>query len=182
MSAGRSTPILSVRDLSTEVATASGRRTVVDDVSFDVAAGETLCIAGESGSGKSMTALSIMRLLPEPMARIAGGSVALAGRELTALSEREMRRLRGAEIAMIFQEPMTSLNPVLPIGRQLTEAIRAHRPVGARAARAAAIAALKAVRIAEPERRLSPVPARALRRHAPARDDRHRAGAAARRS
>ena len=108
----------------------AGRRTVVDDVSFEVAAGETLCIAGESGSGKSMTALSIMRLLPEPMARIAGGSVALGGRDLTALSEREMRQVRGAEIAMIFQEPMTSLNPVLTVGRQLTEAILAHRRVG----------------------------------------------------
>ena len=105
-----------------------------------------------------MTALSIMRLLPEPMARIAGGSVALGGRDLTALSEREMRQVRGAEIAMIFQEPMTSLNPVLTVGRQLTEAIRAHRPVGAREARAAGVAALKAVRIAEPERRLSQYP------------------------
>jgi peptide/nickel transport system ATP-binding protein len=150
--------ILSVRHLVTEVATPRGKRPVIDDLSFDVAAGETLCIAGESGSGKTMTALSIMRLLPEPMARIGGGSISLAGRDLARLSEREMREVRGAEMAMIFQEPMTSLNPVLSIGRQLTEAIRAHRPVGAREARLAAVTALTAVRIAEPERRLHQYP------------------------
>jgi peptide/nickel transport system ATP-binding protein len=151
-------PVLSVRGLTTEVATADGRLTVVDGLSFDVAAGETLCIAGESGSGKSMTALSIMRLLPEPMARIAGGSIELAGRELTELGESEMRRVRGADIAMIFQEPMTSLNPVLSVRRQLTEAIRAHRRVGVREARDRALKALKAVRISEPERRLEQYP------------------------
>jgi peptide/nickel transport system ATP-binding protein len=151
-------PVLSVRGLTTEVATAEGRLTVVDGLSFDVAAGETLCIAGESGSGKSMTALSIMRLLPEPMARIARGSIDLDGRELTQLTEGEMRRVRGADIAMIFQEPMTSLNPVLSIGRQLTEAIRAHRRVGLGEARDRALKALKAVRIEEPERRLSQYP------------------------
>src|SRR3954465_4245924 len=91
----RAEPVLSVRDLSTEVATPAGARLVVENLSFDLAAGETLCIAGESGSGKSMTALSLMRLLPEPMARIAGGSVKLAGRELTTLSEGEMRQVRG---------------------------------------------------------------------------------------
>jgi peptide/nickel transport system ATP-binding protein len=151
-------PVLSVRDLSVEVATDAGRRAVVDGLSFDVAAGETLCIAGESGSGKSMTALAIMRLLPEPMARIAGGSIRLAGRDLAALSERQMRGVRGADVAMIFQEPMTSLNPVLTIGRQLTEAIRGHRRVGVREARERAVAALRAVRIAEPERRLRQYP------------------------
>jgi peptide/nickel transport system ATP-binding protein len=151
-------PILSVRHLTTEVATAEGRKTVVDDLSFDVAAGETLCIAGESGSGKTMAALSIMRLLPEPMARIAGGAIALCGRELTALAERKMRRVRGAEIAMVFQEPMTSLNPVLSIGRQLTEAIRAHRSRGVGEARKIAVEALAAVRISEPERRLRQYP------------------------
>ena len=150
--------VLSVRNLAIEVATPEGKRTVVDDLSFDVAAGETVCIAGESGSGKTMTALAIMRLLPEPMARIGGGTIALAGRNLTALSEREMRAVRGAEIAMIFQEPMTSLNPVLTIGRQLTEAIRAHTRVGLRTARAAAVEALRAVRISEPERRLKQHP------------------------
>ena len=150
--------VLSVRHLSTEVATPEGRLTVVDDLSFDIAAGETLCIAGESGSGKTMTALSIMRLLPEPMARIAGGTITLAGRELIGLSERDMRDVRGAEVAMIFQEPMTSLNPVLPIGWQLTEAIRAHRTVSLGDARRIALDALKAVRISEPERRLRQYP------------------------
>jgi peptide/nickel transport system ATP-binding protein len=153
-----SSPVLSVRNLVTEVATPDGRRAVVDDLSFEVAAGETLCIAGESGSGKTMTALSIMRLLPEPMARIASGTISLAGRDVTALSERAMRAVRGAEMAMIFQEPMTSLNPVLSVGRQVTEAIRAHEPMGRRAARAAAVEALRAVRISEPERRLKQYP------------------------
>jgi peptide/nickel transport system ATP-binding protein len=150
----RGEPVLSIRDLCIEVATEEGRRTVVDGLSFDVATGETLCIAGESGSGKSMTALSIMRLLPEPMSRIGSGSIRLAGRELISLTERDMRRVRGGEIAMIFQEPMTSLNPVLSIGRQLTEAIRAHQGASRDAARKAAINALTAVRIGEPERRL----------------------------
>ena len=95
-------PVLSVRDLTTEVATPEGRRVVVDRLSFDISAGETLCIAGESGSGKSMTALSIMRLLPQPMARIAGGSILLGGRDLAALGERDMRQVRGNDVAMIF--------------------------------------------------------------------------------
>ncbi len=151
-------PVLSVLRLTTEVATPAGSRVVVDDLSFDVAAGETLCIAGESGSGKSMTALSIMRLLPEPMARIAGGSIRLAGRELTTLPERAMRKVRGGDAAMIFQEPMTSLNPVLSIGRQLREAIRAHREVGGGEARSIALEALTAVRISEPARRLKQYP------------------------
>ncbi len=152
------TPVLSVRDLCVEVATEEGRRTVVDRLSFDVAAGETLCIAGESGSGKSMTALAIMRLLPEPMARIASGTISLAGRDLASLSESAMRDVRGADVAMIFQEPMTSLNPVLTIGRQLTEAIRVHHRVGRGEARSLALKALAAVRIGEPERRLRRYP------------------------
>jgi peptide/nickel transport system ATP-binding protein len=154
----RTEAVLSVRDLRTEVATPDGSRTVVDGLSFDLGAGETLCIAGESGSGKSMTALSIMRLLPEPMARVAGGSVLLQGRDLLALPERAMQRVRGDEVSMIFQEPMTSLNPVLTIGRQLTEAIVTHQDLGSSAAKAAALKALQAVRISEPERRLSQYP------------------------
>jgi peptide/nickel transport system ATP-binding protein len=150
--------VLSVRNLTTEVATPEGSRAVVEDLSFDLAAGETLCIAGESGSGKSMTALSIMRLLPEPNARIAAGAVLLAGRDLSKLAESDMRRVRGGDIAMIFQEPMTSLNPVLSIGRQLTEAIRAHRDIAAGEARGAALEALEAVRISEPKRRLRQYP------------------------
>ena len=112
------------------MATPEGSRIVVENLSFELAVGETLCIAGKSGSGKSMTALSIMRLLPGGIARIAAGSISLAGRELTTLHKSAMRRVRGAEIAMIFQEPMTSLNPVMSVGRQLVEAIRAHREVG----------------------------------------------------
>ena len=151
-------PVLSVRGLTVEVATPEGRRVVVDRLSFDVKPGETLCLAGESGSGKSMTALSVMQLLPQPMARIGAGTFDLAGRDLTALSDSEMRKVRGADIAMIFQEPMTSLNPVLTIGHQLTEAIRAHSPVSAAEARKRAIESLASVRIAEPERRLSSYP------------------------
>ena len=157
-SADASNDVLRVRDLRTEVATPEGSRVVVDGLSFDLAAGRTLCIAGESGSGKSMTALSIMRLLPEPMARVGGGSIRLAGRELLTLSETEMRRVRGGDVAMIFQEPMTSLNPVLSIGRQLVEAIRAHPPLDRSAAREAAVDALEAVRISEPQRRLGQYP------------------------
>ena len=150
------TPLLSVRNLTTEVATPEGSRVVVEDLSFDLAAGETLCIAGESGSGKSMTALSIMRLLPDNIARIAAGSISLAGRELTTLPESAMRRVRGGDIAMIFQEPMTSLNPVMSVGRQLIEAIRAHRPMRRRrSARDRASGACARFAFRMPERRLA---------------------------
>ncbi len=151
---GGTTPLLSVRGLRTKVATPAGPKLVVEDLSFDLNPGETLCIAGESGSGKSMTSLSIMGLLPQPMARVAGGHVLLEGRDLLALPERQMRRVRGGEIAMIFQEPMTSLNPVMSVGRQIAEAIRAHRKVDGAGARKLALEALEAVRISEPERRL----------------------------
>ncbi|OWJ67011.1 ABC transporter ATP-binding protein [Inquilinus limosus] len=151
---GSSSPLLQVRNLSTQVATPAGPKLVVEDLSFDLNPGETLCIAGESGSGKSMTSLSIMGLLPQPMARVAGGRVLLEGRDLLALPERQMRRVRGGEIAMIFQEPMTSLNPVMSVGRQIAEAIRAHRQVDGAGARRLALEALEAVRISEPERRL----------------------------
>ncbi|WP_026873626.1 ABC transporter ATP-binding protein [Inquilinus limosus] len=155
---GGTTPLLSVRNLSTQVATPAGPRLVVEDLSFDLNPGETLCIAGESGSGKSMTSLSIMGLLPQPMARVAGGQVLLEGRDLLAFSERQMRRVRGGKIAMIFQEPMTSLNPVMSVGRQIGEAVRAHHKVDAGEARQTALEALQAVRISEPERRLRQYP------------------------
>ena len=151
---GQGSPLLQVRNLSTQVATPVGPKLVVEDLSFDLNPGETLCIAGESGSGKSMTSLSIMGLLPQPMARVAAGQVLLQGRDLLALPERQMRRVRGGEIAMIFQEPMTSLNPVMSVGRQIAEAIRAHRKVDGAGARKLALEALEAVRISEPERRL----------------------------
>jgi peptide/nickel transport system ATP-binding protein len=150
--------VLSVRGLTVEVATPAGSRRVVEDLGFDLAAGETLCIAGESGSGKSLTALSVMRLLPRPVARVAAGSVRLAGRDLLSLPPRAMRSVRGRDVAMIFQEPMTSLNPVLTVGRQLTEAILAHQAVSRREARQAALEMLNEVRIADAARRLAQYP------------------------
>ncbi len=132
-------------------------RQLVSGLSFALAKGETLCLAGESGSGKSLTALAVMGLLPRAV-RVTGGRITLGDTELTGLPEAAMRPIRGDRVAMIFQEPMTSLNPVLTIGRQLTEAIRAHRPVGRAEARRAAIAALDAVRIPEAARRLEQHP------------------------
>ena len=116
-------PLLQVRDLVTQVATPDGARTVVDRLSFDLQSGETLCIAGESGSGKSMTVLSLMQLLPKSLARVTGGTAMMNGRDILKLNENQMRSVRGRHIGMIFQEPMTSLNPVLTIGRQLAEAV-----------------------------------------------------------
>ena len=135
-----------------------GALTAVNDVSFDVAAGETLAIVGESGSGKSITALSIMRLVPEPPGRIESGQVMFDGVDLLKLSEQEMRRIRGNRIAMIFQEPMTSLNPVMRIGDQITEAIRLHQNKTARQAWARAVEMLRLVRIPEAERRAREYP------------------------
>jgi peptide/nickel transport system ATP-binding protein len=151
-------PILSVRGLTVAAGPAGNRRAVVSDLSFDLRRGETLCLAGESGSGKSMTALALMGLLPKPGARLAGGSIRLGDMEISGLGERRMREIRGDRIAMIFQEPMTSLNPVLTIGRQLTEAIRAHRPVGAGEADRMAIEALDAVRIPDASARMGQHP------------------------
>jgi peptide/nickel transport system ATP-binding protein len=151
-------PILAVRNLSVDARTPEGLRPVLEDVSFTLDPGETLCLAGESGSGKSLTALSIMRLLSLSL-KPRSGSIRLAGRELTALSERAMRRVRGGEIAMIFQEPMTSLNPVMAVGAQLTEAILTHDDgVDSRGAEARALAMLDAVHITEPKRRMGQYP------------------------
>ncbi len=148
---------LDVRGLTIAVATPSGPRTVVEDSSFAIGAGETVCIAGESGSGKSITALAMMGLLPESV-RVTGGEIMLGGRDLTKLTERDMLAVRGGEIAMIFQEPMTSLNPVMTIGSQLTEAISAHRTLAGDAAKAEALRMLDAVRISDPGRRLKQYP------------------------
>ncbi len=150
-------PILAVEGLSIDARTPEGLRPVLEDVSFSIEAGETLCLAGESGSGKSLTALSIMRLLSASLKQRAG-SIQLAGRELTSLSERAMRGVRGGEIAMIFQEPMTSLNPVMTVGAQLTEAIRTHGAATEEGAEARARRMLDAVHITEAARRMGQYP------------------------
>ncbi len=151
-------PLLSVENLRTHFFTRDGTVRAVDGVSFHVDAGETLAIVGESGCGKSVTSLSILRLLPTPPARIVEGKVVFAGRDLVTLPEKAMREIRGNEIAMIFQEPMTSLNPVLTIGRQITESLRVHRGMDQAAATARALEVLRQVRIPEPERRLTQYP------------------------
>ncbi|MFM8678063.1 MAG: ABC transporter ATP-binding protein [Alphaproteobacteria bacterium] len=151
-------PLLSVRNLRTVFGTMQGEVTAVDDVSFDVAPGEVLGIVGESGSGKSVTALSIMGLLPQPPGRVAGGEILFEGRDLLKLPRSEMRRMRGSAIGMIFQEPMTSLNPVFSIGDQITETIRVHERIGAAAARARGIEMLEKVGIPSPQRRIDDFP------------------------
>jgi peptide/nickel transport system ATP-binding protein len=149
-------PVLRVENLCVDARTPEGLKRVLDDISFDLEPGETLCLAGESGSGKSVTSLSIMGLLPKASLRVASGSIILGDQDLTRLSNSQMRHVRGGEIAMIFQEPMTSLNPVMSIGAQLSEAIREHQQV----ANAETIARqmLEAVQIADPARRLKQYP------------------------
>jgi peptide/nickel transport system ATP-binding protein len=150
--------ILDVQNLKTVFFTNSGLFKAVDDVSFNVRRGETLAIVGESGCGKSVSALSIMRLVPNPPGKIVGGTVVLEGRDLLALSEEEMRSIRGNRMSMIFQEPMTSLNPVMRIGDQITEAVRLHQDMTAKQAWARAVEMLRLVRIPEPERRAREYP------------------------
>ncbi|THD66920.1 MAG: ABC transporter ATP-binding protein [Bradyrhizobium sp.] len=145
--------VLEVKGLQTMFFTNSGLFKAVDDVSFTVGRGETLAIVGESGCGKSVTALSIMRLVPDPPGRIVGGSVVLEGTGLLDLDESEMRKIRGNRISMIFQEPMTSLNPVMRIGDQITEAVRLHRTMSRKDAWKKAVEMLRLVRIPVPERR-----------------------------
>ena len=151
-------PLLAVRNLRTEFSGDDGTFAAVEDVSFDLEAGEVIGIVGESGSGKSVTALSILGLIPDPPGRITRGSIAFDGEELLGLSERRMRRIRGADIAMIFQEPMTSLNPVFTIGDQIVETIRFHERLGRRAARERAAEMLDRVGIALPAQRLDEYP------------------------
>ncbi len=146
-----SAPLLEVSDLAVSFTTDEGVLPAVGGVSFVVEEGKTLSLVGESGCGKSVTSLAILRLLPEPQARIVRGSVRFRGRELLSLSDREMRDVRGNDISMIFQEPMTSLNPVYSIGWQIVEAIRLHRGDSRSAARARAIELLRLVGIAAPE-------------------------------
>jgi oligopeptide/dipeptide ABC transporter ATP-binding protein len=150
--------LLEVRNLRTSFLTSSGVVRAVDGVSWNIEEGETVALVGESGCGKSVSALSIMRLIAPPAGRIEGGEILYKGRDLLRLSEPEMRQVRGREIAMVFQEPMTSLNPVLSIGRQLTEGLEIHRRMGRDEARARAVELLGMVGIPDPERRLAQYP------------------------
>ena len=150
--------LLEVDDLGTWFYTRQGIVKAVDGVDFKVTSGETLAIVGESGCGKSMTALSLMRLVPEPPGRIVSGSIRLGGRDLLTLSEEEMRKVRGNEISMIFQEPMTSLNPVMTIGKQITEALILHRSLNRKQAMKRAVEMLDLVRIPEPKQRAKEYP------------------------
>ena len=155
--------LLSVRDLSTHFATPDGILRAVDGVSFDLRRGETLAVVGESGSGKSITGLSLLGLVPRPAGRVVGGEILLAGRDgrirdLARLDEAALQEVRGNEIAMVFQEPMTSLNPVYRIGDQIAEAVTRHRRVSAAEARATAIAALDRVGIPDAARRVDDYP------------------------
>jgi peptide/nickel transport system ATP-binding protein len=150
--------VLDVKGLQTVFFTNSGLFRAVDDLSFHVRRGETLAIVGESGCGKSVTALSVMRLVPDPPGRIVGGSVMLDGTDLLALDDDSMRKIRGNRISMIFQEPMTSLNPVIRIGDQITEAVRLHREMTPKQAWEQAVKMLRLVRIPEPERRATEYP------------------------
>jgi peptide/nickel transport system ATP-binding protein len=153
-----SAAVLEVRDLVTSFATPRGRLTAVDGVSLELHAGETLCVVGESGCGKSVTALSILRLLPEPQATIERGEILFEGRDLRRLPYPELRQLRGSRIAMIFQEPMTSLNPVFRIGDQIAEALRVHRDLSRSAQDARVVELLELVGIPEPRTRMRDYP------------------------
>ncbi len=149
-------PLLDVRNLSIRLDGAP--QAIVDDVSFSLAAGETLCIVGESGCGKSLSALALMGLLSTPPLHIASGSARFMGQDLFAADPETLRTLRGDQVAMIFQEPMTSLNPAIRIGEQIAEAVREHRGVGAEEAQARALDMLKRVRIPAAEKRLREYP------------------------
>jgi oligopeptide transport system ATP-binding protein len=152
------TPLLDVRDLHTYFYTRDGVVKSVNGVSFSVQRGETLGIVGESGCGKSVTSLSIMRLVPEPPGKIVSGQIMFDGRDLLTLSEAEMRKVRGNRIAMIFQDPMTSLNPVLTIGRQIIEALELHMGMTSTQAQRRAVELLSLVGISSGERRLRDYP------------------------
>jgi peptide/nickel transport system ATP-binding protein len=151
-------PLLDVQGLKTYFFTRDGVVRAVDGVSFSVGRGETLAVVGESGCGKSVTSLSILRLIASPPGRTVGGRVIFEGRDLLELPEAEMRKIRGDAISMIFQEPMTSLNPVLTIGHQIAEALVLHRGLSREDAGARAVEMLRLVRMPEPERRVAQYP------------------------
>ncbi len=152
-------PVLSVRDLVTEFDTSDGVVHAVHHVSFDIYPGETLGVVGESGSGKSVTVMSILGLIPSPPGRITSGEILFKGRDLLKLSERELRKVRGGEVAMVFQDPMTSLNPVFTVGEQISEAILVHHPDrGEQGARARTMELLALVGVPNPEARVDQYP------------------------
>ena len=150
--------LLELEDLKTQFFTTAGTVKAVDGVSYDVEKGETVGIVGESGCGKSVSALSILRLIPDPPGKIVGGKILFMGRNLLELSDVEIRKVRGADIAMVFQEPMTSLNPVLTIGRQITETLEHHMGIEREEADARAVELLGMVGISDAERRLKQYP------------------------
>ena len=151
-------PILQIKDLRTFFDTRDGTVRAVNGVSLELYAGETLCIVGESGCGKSVTAMTILGLLPKPPARIESGEILFQGTDLLKLDEQDMRAIRGNDISMIFQEPMTSLNPVLTIGRQISEVISLHQGVSDRVARDRAVEMLDRVRVPDPHQRVNEYP------------------------
>ena len=150
--------LLQIDDLRVEFATRRGKAMVLNGVSFEVHAGETLCVVGESGCGKSMTALAILGLVPQPPGRVAGGAVRFQGEDLVHATPERLRAVRGNRISMIFQEPMTSLNPVYTVGEQIAESLRLHAQLDRKAAHARAIEMLRQVGIPAPERRVDEYP------------------------
>jgi len=150
--------LIQVKDLRTSFFTPEGEVRAIDGVSFEIDEGKTLGLVGESGCGKSVTSLSIMRLIPSPPGKIVGGEILYRGRDLLKLDKEEMRKMRGNEISMIFQEPMTSLNPVFTVGNQIGEAIRLHQGLGKKETRAKTIEMLRLVKIADPESRVDAYP------------------------
>ena len=150
--------ILEVKDLCVEFQTVEGRVQAVDHLSYTLHKGEKLGIVGESGSGKSVSSLAMMQLIPNPPGRVTGGEILYKGRDLVKLSEKEMQKLRGNEISMIFQEPMTSLNPIIQCGKQIAESLRLHRGMNKKEAAEEAVRMMKAVGIANPEVRAHEYP------------------------
>ena len=152
------TPVLDIRDLTVELTTRAGVAPVIDGLSLTLGEGETLAVVGESGCGKSMTALAVMGLLPAGVGRVASGSIVLEGEDLTRASQARLREVRGNAVSMIFQEPMTSLNPVWTVGEQIAEVLRRHEGLGRAQARARAVELLDAVRIPNPGGRVDDYP------------------------
>lgn len=150
--------LIEIKDLVTSFFTADGELRAVEGVNFEIEEGKTMGLVGESGCGKSVTALSIMRLIPSPPGKVVGGQVLLRGQDLLKLNGKEMRKIRGNEISMVFQEPMTSLNPVFTIGNQIAEAIRLHQGLNRKETRNKVIEMLRLVKIADPEARVSDYP------------------------